>query len=102
MFHLSKDKDVPVARFNASYEGVTCEEGAKYDDGAFRGLVHQLELCEEAPVLLTENLWVQAGLMNGTRGVIKAIVYRHGARPDHVDPKNRVPSVLLVDCPACR
>ena len=99
LFHLAKDKDVPVARFNAAYEGATCEEGAKYADDVFRGLTHQLEVCEEAPVLLTENMWVQAGLMNGTRGVIKAIVYRYGARPDHADPNNRVPIVLLVDCP---
>ena len=99
LFSLAKDQDLPVARFTAAYDGVTCEEGSKYADDVFRGLSHMLELAEEAPILLTENMWVQAGLMNGTRGVIKAIIYRHGGRPDHTDPNARVPSMLLVECP---
>ena len=37
------------------------------DPDEFRGLVSVLALCEGARVLLTQNLWVEAGLMNGSR-----------------------------------
>jgi len=36
--------------------------------------------------------------MNGTRGIIRATVYRKGGRPDHVLPTKRLPDVLLVEC----
>ena len=36
--------------------------------------------------------------MNGTRGVVRAIVYRYGNRPDHSDPNKRLPAVVLVEC----
>ena len=37
--------------------------------------------------------------MNGTRGTIRAIVYRKGDRPDHDDPQRRLPHVILAECP---
>ena len=36
--------------------------------------------------------------MNGTRGIVRAIVYRGGDRPDHTDEMRRVPAVVLVEC----
>ena len=64
----------------------------------FSGLPAVVELCEGAPIIYTHNLWVSAGLMNGTRGIVRAIVYRKGGRPDHVLPHRRLPAVLLVEC----
>jgi len=90
----------PIAKFNASYNGVGLTEGSSYDDELFNGLPHMLELCEGAPVIYLHNLWVQAGLMNGTRGIVRAIVYRDGNRPDHPDAMQRLPAVVLVECPS--
>ena len=37
--------------------------------------------------------------MNGTRGDTRAIVYRNGDRPDHENPRRRLPHVILIGCP---
>ena len=90
----------PVAKFTACYTGVDSVEGGSFDDELFGGLPHTLELCEGAPVIYLHNLWVSAGLMNGTRGVVRAIVYRNGDRPDHTDVRRQLPAVVLVECPS--
>ena len=91
-------EELPIAKFTASYTGVDSVEGATFDDELFGGLPHTLELCEGAPVIYLHNLWVSAGLMNGTRGVARAIVYRSGDRPDHTDVRRQLPAVVLVEC----
>ena len=90
----------PIAKFAAQYTGVDSIEGSTFDDEAFNNLPHTLELCEGAPVLYLHNLWVSAGLMNGTRGIVRAIVYRHGNRPDHHDATKQLPAAVLVECAA--
>ena len=40
----------------------------------FNGLAAQFEVAEEARVILTSNLAVEQGLMNGTQGVVKRII----------------------------
>ena len=76
LYLLAKKNDTPVASFTARHEGVTPEEGMKIPEELFGGLSSETELCEDAPVLSTSNVWVTAGIMNGTRGTIRAIVYR--------------------------
>ena len=98
--HALASEERPIAKFTASYTGVTSAEGEDFDDELFNGLPHTLELCEGAPVIYLHNLWVAAGLMNGTRGIVRAIVYRNGNNPDHRDPMRRLPAVVLVECPS--
>ena len=99
LYMLAKETDVPVARIQAAHEGIDDEEGAALPEELFSGLTSVLEICEGAPIIYTHNLWVSAGLMNGTRGIIRAIVYRDGGRPDHVLPHKRLPAVVVVECP---
>ena len=99
LYPTARRRDVPVAKLAAAYEGLQRTTGAEYDEAFFWGLPHELEICEGAPVLIAQNLWVAGGIMNGTRGSIRAIVYRRGSRPDHDDPQRRLPDVLLVECP---
>ena len=100
LYATARRDDVPVAKFNAAYEGLQHATGAEYDEAFFWGLPRELELCEGAPVLVAKkNLWVAGGIMNGTRGSIRAIVYRRGSRPDRDDPQRRLQDVLLVECP---
>ena len=89
----------PIASFTAKHEGVSKKECTTMSEDLFSGLPYELELCEGAPILATSNVWVSAGLMNGTRGTIRAIVYRKGDRPDHDDPQRRLPHVILAECP---
>ena len=74
---LAKDRDTPVARFAATHDGLPHDEGIALGEEMFSGLPPELEICEGAPILATSNVWVSAGLLNGTRGTIQAIVYRH-------------------------
>ena len=87
LYLLAKQNDVPVARISAAHVGVDEAEGAGVPEELFSGLPAVVELCEGAPIIYTHNLWVSAGLMNGTRGVVRAMVYRKGGRPDHEVPQ---------------
>ena len=60
------------------------------DDDDF-GLASELQLCREARVLLTRNLWVEAGLVNGSMGTVKGFVWPQGGNPTSSDPKKRAP-----------
>ena len=66
---------MPVIRFEAIHEGVEQGEGLLLGDSSFRGLPASLELAVEARVILIMNLAVELGLMNGSQGVINAIIY---------------------------
>ena len=44
-------------------------------------LPHNIILCEGAKVRLTDNLWVEAGLTNGSVGTIYKIIYGPGESP---------------------
>ncbi|XP_059064477.1 ATP-dependent DNA helicase RRM3-like [Cryptomeria japonica] len=51
----------------------------------------ELLLRKYARVMLTSNLWIEAGLVNGALGYIRSIVYRPGSAPP------LPPSYVLVD-----
>ena len=96
--YAGANKDVrPVARISARHEGVPDAEGKTWACEHFRGVEATLELVEEARVILIHNLWVDAGLSNGSQGTVKAIVYRGEGRPEHPDPEKRLPAVVLIE-----
>ena len=45
----------------------------KADD--FRGMEAELLMCVGARVLLTQNLWVEAGHMNGSFGILRGFIW---------------------------
>lgn len=67
------------------------------DADGFRRLEAQLLLCEGARVLLTENLWVEAGLMNGALGTLKGFMRPPGGDPNFSDLRLCSPVHLLVE-----
>ena len=67
------------------------------DADQFRGLVNELLLCEGARVLLTQNLWVEAGLMNGALGHLVGYMWPEGGDPHSSDPKLRSPLCVFVE-----
>ena len=66
------------------------------DDGAFRRLEGTLRLCRGARVLLTQNLWVEAGLMNGALGHVAGYVWPKGGDPRSSDSSKRAPICVVV------
>ena len=96
--HALKVK-MPVARFEAHHEGIEHDAGLKLDDGDFRNLPNILELAEEAPVIVVLNLAIEHGIMNGTRGTVKEILYTKPDGPLSTRLTDRMPHTVLVDCP---
>ena len=68
---------------------------------AFRGMENELLLCEGARVLLTQNLWVEAGLMNGAIGELKGYMWPEGGDPHSPYPKKRSPLCVFVEFDFC-
>ena len=58
---------------------------------------NELLMCEGARVLLTQNLWVEAGLMNGAMGVMKGYMWPEGGDPHGHDPKKFSPLCVFVE-----
>jgi hypothetical protein len=96
---MAHRENLPVIRIQAEHTGVCEEEGAKLNEERFNGLANTLELCEEARVILIHNLAVEHGLMNGTQGTVKQIVFAHGCHPNHEDATKRMPKAVVVDFP---
>ena len=71
----------------------------KLGEERFNGLAAQVELVEEARVILIHNLAVEYGLMNGTQGVVKQIIFEPGHHPRHANHRMRMPRTVVVDFP---
>ena len=96
--HAAREK-IPIARFDALHTGVSQEEGMKLKPELFQNLDPTLELAVGSLVLITANLAVEHGIMNGTRGILREILYTHSDGPSHANVHERMPHTLLIDCP---
>jgi len=66
-------------------------------DDQFQRLEGTLRLCRRARVLLTHNLWVEAGLMNGALGYVAGYVWPEGGDPRSSDSTKRAPMCIVVE-----
>ena len=69
----------PIATIKAVHTGANAAKASADDAG---GLEAVICLAKSARVMLTSNLWVDVGLVNGAMGTIQAICYRSGGPPD--------------------
>ena len=69
----------PIAAIKALHTGANASKAPADDAG---GLEAVICLAKLARVMLTSNLWVDVGLVNGAMGTIQAICYRTGGPPD--------------------
>ena len=67
----------------------------KADD--FRGMEAELIMCTGARVLLTQNLWVEAGLMNGAMGIVKGFMWPENADPQSERIEERTPLCVFIE-----
>ena len=72
--HLIRGLNCPIATIIATYVGSNYST-----EGDEEGLELELLIAIGARVMLTSNLWTNAGLVNGAVGVIQQIVYNPGS-----------------------
>ena len=83
---LSSRTGKPIVPLCAFHDKPKTKEGVKLqpekmDADDFRGLESELLMCEGARVLLTQNLWVEAGLRNGALGTLRGYMWPEGGDP---------------------
>lgn len=87
--HLEK-LDKPVVSVKAVNRGAGAEAVVPADAG---NLHNTIPLCQGARVMLSENLWTPAGLVNGAMGYVYDLAWG----PDVDDVRNTAPFVVLVE-----
>jgi hypothetical protein len=100
LFRVAERDRVPILEVNAFHDKPENESrmnAADFDDDDFRGLHSKLLICVGARVLLTQNLWVEAGLMNGAMGVVRGFVWPPGGSPESAEEHKRAPVAVLVE-----
>ena len=96
---LSAQKRKPILPLRA-YHGKpkgSSDKPEKMDADDFRGMSNELLVCEGARVLLTQNLWVEAGLMNGALGHVVGYMWPENGDPHSEDSKLRSPLCVFVE-----
>jgi hypothetical protein len=90
----------PVAAIRAKHDRKGAAQklrAGELQSEEFKGLVNVLELCVGARVLLTVNLWTEAGLMNGALGWVKGFVWPDGGNPGSDDVALQAPYYVVVE-----
>ena len=96
---MVRESKKPLIRIDAQHEGTPEDDGKQIPETSFNGLPNELEVAEDALVILISNLAVEFGLMNGTQGKVVRIIFKPGHHPNHEDPACRQPEVIVVDFP---
>ena len=96
----AKEERLPVIAFDAVHEGISQTRGLEAADEEFGGLSKRLELAIGCPVILTHNLSVDHGLINGSQGVVNEIIFMDGNHPNHDDLMKRQLATIVIDFPS--
>jgi ATP-dependent DNA helicase PIF1 len=90
---LQKNEARIVTVFHAvhSQGGKTAANASSDDAGGLEAII---ALCVGARVMLTRNLWVTCGLVNGSIGTVQGIVFEDGHKPPNL------PQAVLVNFPS--
>ena len=80
---------MPIVPFIAHNSKLSAKK-AKVDD--FRGLCKEIYISINANVNVTFNLWVKKGLVNGSPGIVRDIIYNEGA-----NILNELPNTVIIE-----
>jgi hypothetical protein len=84
-----RDCNQPVKKLEARHTGSQVEK-ASSDEA--EGLDLELDTCIRARIYLTQNLWVDHGLVNGSMGTVQELVWKEGQ-----DPTKELPFAIMVE-----
>ncbi len=95
---LERAETIAKLRANHGYtDDADGANGEEMDEEEFRGMPLFTYFADGARVLLTVNLWVEAGLMNGAAGVVKGFMWPEGGDPASTNEALRLPKVIFVE-----
>ena len=99
LLQLSAEKRVPILPIRAYHDKPKnfTDKCDKMDADDFRGIENEVLLAVGARILLTQNLWVEVGLMNGALGHVVGYMWPEGGDPHSVHPKKRSPLCVFVE-----
>ena len=63
----------------------------------FKDIASDVYLCEGARMLLPDNLWVEAGLVNGAMGYLVGFVWPVGGDPSSEQTELRTPLCIIIE-----
>ena len=69
----------PVAKINAVHTGE--KEAKRADSDVAKGLESSLLISKGCRIMLVANLWIQAGLVNGSMGIVQNILFEKEGPP---------------------
>ena len=75
---LTKNPEIKICTINAVHNS---PNAAKKSDKEFQNLSNSIQICKGARVMVTANLWVNKGIMNGAFGTVRYIIYETGLTP---------------------
>ena len=88
---------LPIRSYHAKLASEKDLKPELIDADEFRGLRSHLNVCEGARVLLTQNEWVEAGLMNGAIGTVRGVVWPEGGDPHSQISGKQAPLCIVVE-----
>ena len=66
------------------------------------GLHHPLILAFDMPVSITRNLWVEAGIANGSQAIMKALVFKSSVhQKDSIEAEDLLCAIVKMNPPYC-
>ena len=88
-YHLKRTGH-PIARLNA----INSRGASAFTADHAQGLANKSYLSRGAKVVLTQNLWTTAKLVNGSQGTVKYLIYKEGKHP-----RTHLPDLIICKFP---